>query len=417
DWTKERPVTEPAPRPTPVPARLPGTYWLLIGGFALARSGGVVVPFLSLYLVTHLDHSAADAAHISAAFGVGWLLGPLLAGMFTDRLGRRATLQIALLGTAGACLALSQARSLPALGAAAFAVGLLFDAARPAVTTLVTDLVPAPLRARAFGRLYWAMNLGTAIASVLGALLVKGHFAALFLLDGAASCLLALLVCAVRDPRPAPAAHRSRPALAALLRDRPFLALCAATLGWLCVYQQMLFGLPLAMRGDGLEPSSFGVIGLANAAGVLLLQPLLQPLVDRCRPVTVCTAGAGLTATGMGANLFADHLLAYTAATAVWTAGEVLFLGAAMTIVADLAPAHARGRYAGVWSCTLGLSALIAPQLAALAFTAGGSTALWIACAVLGAAAAAMCAALRPALDARRQPQPAPAAARAPAGV
>ncbi|MFD9488457.1 MFS transporter [Streptomyces sp. NPDC059991] len=72
---------------------------------------------------------------------------------------------------------LSQVRSRWALGGCAFAVGFFFDAPRPAIAALITDLVPPALRGRAFGRLYWAMNLGAAIAEAAGSLLVDGHFA------------------------------------------------------------------------------------------------------------------------------------------------------------------------------------------------------------------------------------------------
>ncbi|MFF3787139.1 MFS transporter [Streptomyces sp. NPDC001933] len=399
----------------PPAARLPGMYWLLVGGFAFARSGAVAIPFLSLYLVTHLHHSPSEAAHVSAAFGAGWLTGPLIAGMLTDRIGRRATLQIALLSTAGACLVLGQARSLTALGAAAFAVGFFFDAPRPAVTALITDMLPSALRARGFGRLYWAMNAGAGIAAGIGSLLADSHFTYLFLVDAAANMIFALVMFAFRAPAGVTAEDSkpttNRRTLTAMLRDRTFIALCGITLAWLMVYQQMLFGLPLAMSHDGLPASAYGIISLINAALVLVLQPCLQPAIDRSSPATACMWGALLTGAGMGAHMLTDHTLGYAAAAAIWTAGEVLFFGAAMTSVAELAPAHARGRYAGVWSCTLGLSALAAPQLAALAMKISNLTVLWATCALLGAAAAAACTALRPDIDARRpsaEPAPTP---------
>ncbi|MFD9484113.1 MFS transporter [Streptomyces sp. NPDC059991] len=395
------------PRTAPVPpaARLPGPYWVLVAGFTLARSGAVVVPFLSLYLVTHLHHSPAEAAHVSAAFGAGWLVGPLVAGTLTDRIGRRTTLRIALLSTALSCLLLSQVRSLWALGGCAFAVGFFFDAPRPAIAALITDLVPPALRSRAFGRLYWAMNLGAAIAAAAGSLLADGHFALLFLLDAAANVAFALVLGAVREPPREPvstASGKGRGAVAGLLRDGPFMALCAITLAWLLVYQQMLFGLPLAMDRAGLSPRAYGMVCLVNAACVLVYQPLLQPVIDRFTPAAVCTAGALFTGAGMGANLLSQDTLGYAAAAGIWTIGEVLFFAAAMTAVADLAPADARGTYAGVWGCTLGLSALGAPHMAAWAMNTGGSAALWSACALLGAAAATACAALRPAIEGRR---------------
>ncbi|MFD9488470.1 hypothetical protein ACFWBX_31790 [Streptomyces sp. NPDC059991] len=51
----------------------------------------------------------------------------------------------------------------------------------------------------------------------------------------------------------------------------------------------------------------------------------------------------------------------------------------------------------------LGLSALAALHLAAWAMDTGGNTVLWSVCAALGAAAAAACVALRPAIEGRRE--------------
>ncbi|MFH0245989.1 MFS transporter [Streptomyces sp. HK10] len=133
-------------RPTlqvrPAPLRLPAAYWTLVAGFTICRSGCVVVPFLSLYLVRQQHFSAADAAQVSAAFGAGWAIGPAIAGWLADRIGRRQTLLVTLSAVTMVYLLLPALHTLPVLTAAAFAVGLLFDAPRPAVLALVADLVP-----------------------------------------------------------------------------------------------------------------------------------------------------------------------------------------------------------------------------------------------------------------------------------
>ncbi|MFI1176724.1 MFS transporter [Streptomyces melanogenes] len=133
-----RPTHTPASAPVPPAARLPGPYWVLVAGFTLCRSGAVVVPFLSLYPVIHLHHSPAEAALVSVAFGAGWLVGPLVAGTFAGRIGRRTTLRVALASTAVSCLLLSQVRGRWALGGCAFAVGFFFEA-RPVIAALITD--------------------------------------------------------------------------------------------------------------------------------------------------------------------------------------------------------------------------------------------------------------------------------------
>ncbi|MEU6070611.1 MFS transporter [Streptomyces sp. NPDC047082] len=376
-------------------ALLPVPFWILVVGFTLCRSGCVVVPFLSLYLVRHQHVSAADAAQITAAFGGGWLIGPVVAGWCADRIGRRHTLLLTLSAVAATYLTLPHLETMPALSTAACAVGLLFDGPRPAVFALVADLVPPGDRSRGYARIYWASNFGAGVAGGLGIMLADHHITALFYVAAASNLAFAatVLICRIgTGPHEQP--HRGptvgRRGYSALLRDGPFLALNGLSLLYLCVYQQVLFGLPVAMNHDGLSPSAVGIISLINAIGVVAFQPLLQPWIGTRAPLVVSAAGAGILGVGMGGNLAAQQsLLGYGIAAAVWTLGEVLFFSTVMTVVERLAPIDARGRYAGVWASMMGLSALIAPLISAAALHTGGPALIWTASLILGTLAAA----------------------------
>ncbi|WP_225636747.1 MFS transporter [Streptomyces solaniscabiei] len=384
-----------APETRPAPLKAPGVYWLLVAGFTICRSGCVVVPFLSLYLVRQQHFSAADAAQVSAAFGAGWAIGPAGAGWLADRIGRRMTLLLTLSAVTAVYLTLPSLQALAALTVAAFAIGLLFDAPRPAVLALVADLVPAAARGKAYSRLYWASNIGAGVAGAVGTLLADTHITALFYVAATSNTAFAVtvLICKIgATPPPEPVHHRATATptgYRAMLRDRPFLVLTGLTLLYLCAYQQVLFGLPIAMDHDGLKPSAYGIISLVNAIGVVAFQPLLQPWIDRRAPLVVCAVGAITLGVGMGANLGAQQtLVGYSLAATVWTLGEVLFYSSVVTVVERLAPTDARGRYTGVWASTLGVSALIAPLISSTALHAGGAALMWITSAVLGALAA-----------------------------
>lgn len=396
----------PTPQPRPAPLHLPAAYWTLVAGFTICRSGCVVVPFLSLYLVRQQDFSASDAAQVSAAFGAGWAIGPAIAGWLSDRIGRRRTLLVTLSTVTTVYLLLPALHTLPALTAAAFAVGLLFDAPRPAVLALVADLVPEAARGRAYARLYWASNIGAGVAGTVGTAISDRHMTALFYVAASSNLAFAVTVLIRRigtGPRPtAPRKRLDSPATSyqALLRDGRFLVLTGLTLLYLCSYQQVLFGLPVAMDHDGLKPSAYGIISLINAIGVVAFQPLLQPWIDRRTPLVVCATGAITLGLGMGGNLGAGQsLIGYGFAAAVWTLGEVLFFSSIMTVVERLAPADARGRYTGIWATTMGISALIAPLISSAALDAGGPELMWATSLALGTLAAAGLLALKRRID------------------
>ncbi|MGW6145702.1 MFS transporter [Streptomyces sp. NPDC055140] len=392
----------------PALLRVPAVYWMLVAGFTICRSGCVVVPFLSLYLVRHQHFSAADAAQVSAAFGAGWAAGPAIAGWLADRVGRRPTLLVTLSAVAAMYLTLPALQTLAALTAAALTIGLLFDAPRPAVLALVADLVPDQARARAYARLYWASNIGAGVAGAIGTALADNHITALFYVAAASNLAFAATVLIGKiGTGPRPKAHTRRgvavPAVRgyrALLHDGRFLALCALTLLYLCVYQQVLFGLPVAMDRDGLNPSAYGIISLINAIGVVAFQPVLQPWIDRHTPLVVCAVGAITLGLGMGGNLGAQQsLVGYGLAAAVWTLGEVLYFSSIMTMVERLAPDDARGRYTGIWASTMGVSALIAPLISSAAIDAGGTELMWTTSLALGVLAAVGILALKRHID------------------
>ena len=104
------------------------------------------------------------------------------------------------------------------LVAAMFALGFFMDLYRPAVNAAVIDMVPPGLRTRAFGYIYWAINLGAALAPIAAGVMANYDYFLLFLGDALTTALFGVIV-VLRLPRitaGAPAwrgARRPEPAL------------------------------------------------------------------------------------------------------------------------------------------------------------------------------------------------------------
>ncbi|QKW20596.1 MFS transporter [Kitasatospora sp. NA04385] len=379
----------PATAPPPAPARFPLAFWVLAAGFGVSRTGAVLVPYLTLYLVTSLHLSAAQAGTVLAVFGVGWVLGQPLAGAAADRLGRKTTIAGALAATAAAYALLARATTVPELMTLAAVIGLVFDAPRTAVGAWIADLVPAERRARGYGIQYWALNVGGALSGVVGGYLASSHITWLCAVDAATCTVFALAILALPGgKRPAGRGGTNPSGQHQALRDGRLLAFSALSLGVLTVYQQMVYGVPLAIHADGLSAGVYGAVNVANALAVLALQPLLQPWMDRTAPLRVCAAGAAAIGLGMGANAFAHSTAGYVGAAVVWTVGEITFCVGAAAHVSSLAPDSARGRYLGIWGSAFGGSALLAPLLGAAALDLGTGW-LWAGSALLAALCAA----------------------------
>ncbi|UKY48336.1 MFS transporter [Streptomyces inhibens] len=110
--------------------------------------------------------------------------------------------------------------------------------------------------------------------------------------------------------------------------------------------------------------------------------------------------GFTIAACGNAVAAAASATVLYGLAVAVSTLGEILVFAVTAAVVADLAPAHLRGRYNGLIGMAWGTGFLIAP-IAGTRLLVIGSTTLWLSCAALSLVAALCQLPLAPALRRR----------------
>jgi MFS family permease len=362
----------------------------------------VVEPFLVLYLA-HRGLSTATIGAYAALVGAGAMISQPLGGVLADRVGRRETIAIGMTGSAASFALLGAARAPGLLAAGGFLAGLFVDIYRPASGALVADLVPSEDRVRAYGLIYWVLNAGFAVAAALAGLLATAGYGLLFVAD-ALTCLAFAAIIWRYAPawsRPEEHAQPQRRGLGETLADRTLLAFAALTCLQALVYAQAFSTLPLAMRRDGHGPAVYGAVIALNGLAIVLVQPLLLPRLARTARTRLLGAGCLLLGAGFGLEGVAPSALGYALPLLVWTLGEILLAAAAPAVVADLAPAHLRGRYQGVYGLAWGLAFTAGPALGALLLSAAGTRALFTACAAAAGAAAAGFFALGPRLRAR----------------
>jgi MFS family permease len=353
------------------------------------RMGMFVLPFLALYLTQERGLSVESAGLIATVYGAGTLAAGPIGGVLSDRVGRRATMVLGLALGAAAMIHLGFARSPTHIATAAFLLGLVGDLYRPAVWAAVSDVVPAQDRLRAFGFLYWAINLGFACASVLAGTLAAKGFWLLFAGDAATSLIMALVVfAAVPETKPEHADPRARSAAGNLLvpfGDGIFMSFVLLNFFVSLMFMQHTVALPLDMAQNGLQPKHFGGLIAINGVLIVLLQPFVAQAVQSRARGRVLALAALLVGVGFGMTGLARSVPAYGVSIAVWTMGELLMSPVTPTVVADLAPLSLRGTYQGVHQMAWGAASCLAPALGSLALSKLGSSRLWAGCLLLGA--------------------------------
>lgn len=364
--------------------RLPRAFWILFTGQLVNRAGNVVVAFLTFYLASR-GLTGGESSVVVAALGAAGVLSQPLGGAIADRLGARTALLLGMLGTAACLVLLGCARSFPALVMGAALLGVIGDVYRPAGAALLVAIVSPAQRLRAFGLVYWAVNLGFPVAGAAGGLLASRGYWALFALD-AATCTVFAAVIAVGIPDSVGPARRGRTGYRAALRDRSLLALTALTFGYVAVVNQCTVGVAFAVRDAGFGPAEYALVAIVNGAGIVVLQPLCARVSRRWAPMRVLAVSMLVIGGGMALTGLASTPAAFAATVLVWTLGEAGTGGITAALTADLAPDGAHGRYQAVLGWGAGTAKLAAATLGAMTYTFAGATALWTACAAIGVA-------------------------------
>lgn len=369
---------------------LPSTYWFLWTGTFVNRVGSFVVPFLALYLTHERGFSEAQAGLVVSLYGAGTVVSSLLGGMMADRLGRRIALGLGLWLSSGAMLFLGFCREPMWISVGALMLGVLGDLYRPAVSAAVADVVPPQDRVRAYGLLYWVVNVGFAIAVPLGGLVARGGFQVLFIADAITTFVYGCIIW-LKVPETLTQRGPSRSFLPSPVpfKDKVFLAFWVPNLLVAFIFFQCNAALSLDLTAHGLSTAEYGTVMGVNGVLIVLLQPFAARLASRWRRSTVLAAGALFTGVGFGLHALPATVPLAMFAVGVWTIGEILGATMSSSVVADLAPAQLRGSYQGAFAMSWSMSSCLAPMVGGWMLGSFGGSSLWGLCLLVGLLAGA----------------------------
>jgi len=367
---------------------LPRPAWVLFFGTFLNKFGAFVVPFLTLYL-TQKGFTVTEAGMAVGAYGLGGLFASLLGGYLADELGRRNTIALSMFSGAAALMLLSQAHQLALIIGLTALAGLTSEFYRPASSALVTDLVPPGQRVTAFAALRMAFNAGFAFGPAMAGLLAAYGYFWLFAGNATASVLFGVVALFALPGGTAPgqASANWSEAWAVLRFDRKLHQMLLANLAIAMVYLQILATYGLYVRQLGFSASTYGVLVSLNGALVVLVELPLTTITRRFPARRVMAIGYLVIGTGFALNCFAHTVPLLAACMIIYTLGEIITMPMASAYIADLAPAHMRGRYLGVSALTWSVGFIIAPGLGMKLFACNQAL-YWLACGAMSVVAA-----------------------------
>ncbi len=350
--------------------------WVLqLGVFVNFFGNGLVAPFLVLYLHFGRGLPIGLAAAAIATGGITAIASGFVAGWAVDRIGPKRILVLAMTSNAIAyALYLGVREPWQAFVVAAL-VGIGTGAYGPSSQSLLSALVPAEKRHRAFAQNRLSSLVGLGTGGFVGGFIAAGgrptDYEFLLVLDVITFLSFALvLVALATSPRGMGRAMVGTYLDA--LRDRSLLGLGLVNMALVAAaIAPVLVLVPAYLKTHAQMPeTAIGAIYALNMLTVLAAQMPMARLVEGRRRMPLLAVGAALWAAAWCLLFIAGGSLSGAAAIVVaamaivlYGAGESLYALVVTPTVAALAPDALRGRYLAVLGLTWQSGFMIGPAL------------------------------------------------------
>ena len=328
-----------------------------------------------------------------ATFSISSLVGSVIGGALTDRLGRKHIVIFSLVATSLSSVMMGLVNSLELFAIVAAIVGLT-NIGGPAHQAMVADLLPEKKRAQGYGILRVTMNLSMVIGPAIGGFLAAKSYLLLFITDAVISLVVAVLVFfLIPETKPQKAEGEKEESVSQsfggyirVFRDYIFVAFMLISILMGMVYMNLNTTLGVFLRDSfDVSEAGYGSLLSLNAAMVVLLQFPITRKIEKKPPMLMMAAGMVLYAIGFVMYGFVSTTFFFALAMVILTFGEMFIAPVSQSLVAYFSPEDMRGRYMAVFGISGAIPFALGPLLAGLVMdNAPDPRVLWYVVGTLG---------------------------------
>ncbi len=356
--------------------------WTLSLVMLVNRSGTMVVPFMSVYMVQKLHFTLVQSGWIMALFGIGSLGGAFLGGKLTDKIGFY-NVQIAALVSGGTLfLVLGYQHTFASIGINTLVLSLCNESFRPANSAAIAHYSDENNKTRSYSLNRLAVNLGWAVGGGLGGLLASINYHLLFWVDGFTNVFAAVLVLTLM-PRPTitlPEKVQTIVRSVSAYTDGTYLIFIALATLFSCCFYEFFITQPVFYTVQWHFSERFiGFLLALNGLLIVLVEMILVHNMEERRP-PLFYISLGVLLTGLTFILMA--VLPHQALTAVLivimiTLGEIISMPFMNSFWVSRTTPFNRGSYAALYGMSWATAQIISPYLGSLVITRWGFDTLW----------------------------------------
>jgi MFS family permease len=369
----------------------PPQFWLMVFGVFLSTAGASMIgPFLMIYASEKLGLPLSTVATLITINAGTGLFSSFIAGTLADKVGRKVVMVISLFTNGLIYLFMMRADTYATFAFLMFLTGLANPLYQVGADAMLADLIPQEKRTDAYAINRMLNNAGFAIGPAVGGFIASRSYDTAFYFASAGMLTYSALLFFFARETLAKTAHATFQKIqdggyAQVFRDRGYLSFIAiVSLGliapgvlWvlLAVYTKINFGLP---------ENLYGWLPTTNALMCVFVQYSITRLTRRYRPLPVVAVGMFVYAVGVGAVALMNGFWGFWLAMVILTFGELIVVPTASTFVANISPAHLRGRYMSIYWLSWGISRGAAPLIGGFLNDAIAPAAIWVGGLVIG---------------------------------
>lgn len=356
-------------------AGLSRDIWLLSFVTLINRSGAMVIPFLTIYLTMERGYTLTEAGWVMGCFGLGSVVGTMIGGRLTDKLGYYPVLFWSLLLGGGMFFVLQRMENFYPMCITIFFLTTIADAFRPASMTAVAAYSLPENRTRSISLVRLAINLGFSVGPAVGGIIAL-HFGYdwLFWIDGISCIIAALFFRYYIKEKPMQVTAEEQKVLdtgivASPFADHTFLFFLLMLFLSAFAFVPFFSAVPVYFRQDLLlnEAEIGGLLAINGLLIALVEMPIVYVLEEKYHHLRLVAVGIALIGLAyvifnvLGAWL-GPVLLALLAILAI-TIGEILNIPFANTWAMNRSSPANRGRYMGLYGNAYSVAHVLSPMI------------------------------------------------------
>ena len=345
----------------------------------------MVVPFMTIYLTQHIGVSISKAGFVMSLFGVGAVIGALIGGRLTDKIGSYYIQISTLIGGGIMFIVLGQMRSYSSICIFTFLLAVINEAFRPANSVAIAHYSKEENRTRSYSLNRLAINLGWAAGGGLGGLIASYNYELLFWVDGltnlSGAALLYFTLAPSRNIATEVKTKTVRKEGRTAYQDSNYLLFIFLLFFFAMCFFQLFTTIPVFYKEEFHLPVFFiGLIMAMNGLLIALFEMITIFKLEGRRPLLhFISFGVVLIAIAyllLNMPMIEKWLLA-TVVMLLFTFGEIMSMPFMNSYWVSRTLPHNRGQYAALYTVAWASAQAIGPFAGSLIAENSGYNFLW----------------------------------------